>query len=183
MRSLYLLLMMEETNMAEFASKGVAGTGLGLGIAGTALGLLNGNNGGNGGLLGILNGNNGNYVSQNELAMSQALAAKDSRIGLLESQVYVDQKIVENYTAVMGRVDALAAEVRANKDTQDKINLDQAVYNGTNNAALGCMNERIAELKGIIGGITKTVVPNDAICPGWGPVRVILETATTGGTT
>ena len=28
--------------MAEFASKGVAGAGLGLGIAGTALGLLNG---------------------------------------------------------------------------------------------------------------------------------------------
>ena len=28
--------------MAEFASKGVAGSGLGLGIAGTALGLLNG---------------------------------------------------------------------------------------------------------------------------------------------
>ena len=28
----------------EYASKGVAGTRLGLGIAGTALGLLNGNN-------------------------------------------------------------------------------------------------------------------------------------------
>lgn len=42
--------------MAEFASKGVAGTGLGLGIAGTALGLLNNNNGGN--ILGGLFGNN-----------------------------------------------------------------------------------------------------------------------------
>lgn len=40
--------------MAEFASKGVAGSGLGLGIAGTALGLLN--NGGNGGVLGGLFG-------------------------------------------------------------------------------------------------------------------------------
>lgn len=38
--------------MAEFASKGVAGTGLGLGIAGTALGLLNGNGNVLGGLLG-----------------------------------------------------------------------------------------------------------------------------------
>ena len=38
--------------MAEFASKGVAGTGLGLGIAGTALGLMNGN----GGILGTLFG-------------------------------------------------------------------------------------------------------------------------------
>lgn len=43
--------------MAEVASKGVAGSGLGLGIAGTALGLLN--NGGNGGgVLGGLFGNN-----------------------------------------------------------------------------------------------------------------------------
>lgn len=42
--------------MAEFASKGVAGSGLGLGIAGTALGLLN--NGGNGLLGGLLGGGN-----------------------------------------------------------------------------------------------------------------------------
>lgn len=49
--------------MAEFASKGVAGSGLGLGIAGTALGLLN--NGGNGnGLLGGLLG------KVNELALT-----------------------------------------------------------------------------------------------------------------
>lgn len=32
--------------MGEFASKGVAGSGLGLGIAGTALGLLNANGNG-----------------------------------------------------------------------------------------------------------------------------------------
>lgn len=41
--------------MGEFASKGVAGSGLGLGIAGTALGLLNANGDG-GGLLGGLFG-------------------------------------------------------------------------------------------------------------------------------
>ena len=46
--------------MAEFASKGVAGSGLGLGIAGTALGLLN--NGGNGGLLGGLLCGDDQYV-------------------------------------------------------------------------------------------------------------------------
>ena len=45
--------------MAEFASKGVAGSGLG--IAGTALGLLN--NGGNGLLGGLLGGGNQNVVS------------------------------------------------------------------------------------------------------------------------
>lgn len=54
--------------MAEFASKGVAGSGLGLGIAGTALGLLN--NGGNGG--GVLGGLFGN----NNQATISALQAK-----------------------------------------------------------------------------------------------------------
>lgn len=47
--------------MAEFASKGVAGSGLGLDIAGTALGLLN--NGDNGLLGGLLGGGNQNVVS------------------------------------------------------------------------------------------------------------------------
>lgn len=43
--------------MAEFASKGVAGAGLGLGIAGTALGLLNGGGYGGGILGNVLGGN------------------------------------------------------------------------------------------------------------------------------
>ncbi len=173
--------------MAEFASKGVAGSGLGLGIAGTALGVLNalgnGGVGGNGGLVGILGGGGNNYASKTELAMAQELAAKDARIGLLEADKYTDGKFVDVVAYVNGELKEIRGEIRANKDAQDKINLDQAVYNGTNNAALGCMNERIAELKAIIGGITKTVVPNDVICPGWGPVRVVLETAATTPTT
>lgn len=56
--------------MAEFASKGVAGSGLGLGIAGTTLGLLN--NGGNGG--GVLGGLFGN----NNQATISALQAENS---------------------------------------------------------------------------------------------------------
>lgn len=61
--------------MAEFATKGVAGTGLGLGIAGTALGLLNGLGGGSGGgasgggLSGVLGGLlGGNQAPQMGLA-------------------------------------------------------------------------------------------------------------------
>lgn len=57
--------------MAEFATKGVAGTGLGLGIAGTALGLLNGLGGGgtaNGGIGGLLGGLLGTNQPQMGLA-------------------------------------------------------------------------------------------------------------------
>lgn len=49
--------------MAEFASKGVAGAGLGTGIAGLALGVLNSSNNGNGLLGGLLGGSNQNVVS------------------------------------------------------------------------------------------------------------------------
>lgn len=56
----------------EYASKGVATAGLTTGIIGTALGVLNGANCGNGGLLGGLFGNNcGNRVSALEAELAQ----------------------------------------------------------------------------------------------------------------
>lgn len=70
--------------MAEFASKGVAGSGLGLGIAGTALGLLN--NGGNGLLGGLFGGGNQNVVS--------ALQAEN---GMLKAENYSDKNAKEVY--------------------------------------------------------------------------------------
>ena len=72
--------------MAEFASKGVAGSGLGLGIAGTALGLLN--NGGNGG--GVLGGLFGN----NNQATISALQAENSQ---LKAENYSDKNAKEVY--------------------------------------------------------------------------------------
>lgn len=57
--------------MAEFASKGVAGAGLGTGIVGLALGVLNSSNNGNGLLGGLLGGGCSNQISalQTENAM------------------------------------------------------------------------------------------------------------------
>ena len=75
--------------MAEFASKGVAGAGLGTGIAGLSLGVLNAM-GGCGLLSGLTGGcrNGGDaVVSRYELNLTQEIASKDARIGLLESQV------------------------------------------------------------------------------------------------
>lgn len=63
--------------MGEFASKGVAGSGLGLGIAGTALGLLNANGNGGGLLGGLLGG--GCQNAQLGQALN-ALAEKDAKI-------------------------------------------------------------------------------------------------------
>lgn len=162
-----------------FASKGVAGTALGLGAGALGLQLLNGNLGG------ILGGwGNGNcgcsenvLVNRYELNMQQQLSAKDARIGLLESNIYTDQKITDTYAALNGQINALAAEVRANKDAQTAVNMEQAVYNGVNTATLNCMQGQIAQLM----GLTKLVVPNTSVCPGWGNVTITPAAAPAAG--
>ena len=161
--------------MAEFASKGVAGSGLGLGIAGTALGLLNGG----AGLLGM-NGvghccSENTPVNRYELTMMQELSAKDGKIALLEADKYTDQKIVDATAYLMGQINGLAAEVRANKDEQTAVNMQQVAYNATNTATIGCIQGQVAALQ----GMTKLVIPNSSVCPGWGNVTITPAASTT----
>jgi hypothetical protein len=139
--------------MAEFASKGVAGAGLGLGIAGTALGVMNG------GLGNILGGGwgNGNCCPSESMPVTRYDAGKDARIAELETEVklrdaniYTDSKLndLRNY------VDVKFAAVN------DKL-CAQAVHNATNDAVLGCMQNQINTLL----GLTKVIVPATNICP------------------
>ena len=132
--------------MGEFASKGVAGTGLGLGIAGlaTALvapGLLNG--GCNGGGLFNLGGCNNANVSAGGMAIS-AIAERDAKIAKLEAERHSDTKGVEIYQQtlrdnqtlrdqVFSYITPLSAEAAANREriavleTQHKCEVDKAL--------------------------------------------------------
>ena len=153
----------------KYASKGVAGAGLGLGIAGTALGLLQGN-----GLNGILGGlGNGNCIPSESMPVTRYDAGKDARIAELETEVklrdaniYTDQKL----GALRDYVDGKFAVVN------DKL-CAQAVHNATNDAVLGCMQGQIAQLM----GLTKLVVPNTSVCPGWGNVTITPAAAAVAG--
>lgn len=104
-----------------------------LGLA-SFLGLgMNGNNGCNGGgLLGGLLGNRNNgccsddhCVNRYELAMQNALAAKDSRIALLEANTYNDQKTLELYRYIDAQLNSinnrLAAQDVRNQGVADAI--------------------------------------------------------------
>lgn len=113
------------------------------------------------------------FVTRYEAGLNATIAAKDSRIGLLESQVFVDQKITEVVKDYTSQINALAAEVRANKDAQNAINTQQAVYNGTTTAVIGCIQGNIAQLQ----SLTKLVVPNSSVCPGWGEVQITPKPA------
>lgn len=140
----------------EYASKGVAGAGLGLGIAGTALSLLNG---GLGNLLGgcgtAWNSNacgcsENQIVNRYELGLTQELAAKEQEIALLRADKYTDQKIVEVTTYFNNKIDNINTQLA-----------QQAVYNATLNGTVSCMAGQIAQLQ----GLTKLIVPITSVCP------------------
>jgi hypothetical protein len=132
-----------------YASKGVAGAGLGLGIAGTALGLLQ--NGSLGGILGGMGGCNSNhYVNRYEADQAAKLADAESRIRLLESNIYTDNKIADVYERLNTKIAGVEAQI-----------CSQAVVNAQVTANLACMQNTI----NVLSGLTKTVVPISSICP------------------
>lgn len=92
-------------------------------------------------------------ISRYEAKMMQELAAKDGKIALLESNIYTDQKIADVY-------EKLNVKINANKEAQDAINLQQAVYNGTNTATIGCLKNEIAQLQ----SLSEMVVPQRKVC-------------------
>jgi hypothetical protein len=153
-----------EVEHKEYASKGVAGSGLGLGIAGTALGLLGGN-----GLQGLFGGGCGNNAVVNRYE-SDLL----SKISALEADV----KLRDANTYTMTKMGELRDYVDAKFDKVDARLCKQGEWNTAQSAALNCMNGQIAQLF----GLTKLVVPNASVCPGWGAVTVApATTPTTAG--
>ena len=171
--------------MGEFASKGVAGSGLGLGIAGTALGVLASSQNGNG-LLGGLLGGNGNC--------SQAIAERDAIIGKLQSEKYTDAAVLGLLDKLEKLVDDAAAQTVKNDkaiatnaqeiaclqrqlDTEAKWSRENmalreqimegkiaavatSATNGINN-----LGTALAALQTTVAGITSTIIPQSAICP------------------
>ena len=112
-------------------------------------------------------------VTRYELGQQNEISALRSENELLKADKYTDQKIAEVYTVLNNKVDKINCELR-----------DVAVYQATNTATVGCLANQVNGLQAILGKITKTAVPNDAICPGWGDATVTVTpttTPTTGG--
>lgn len=121
--------------MAEFASKGVAGAGLGLGIAGTALGLLS-----NGGLKKFLGGNwdggccgESAPVNRYELSLEQTISRLQADVALRDGNIYNDQKMLEMYKYVDGELKAIRASISA-----------QEVKNAQVEGAFAVLGEKIS---------------------------------------
>ena len=171
--------------MGEFASKGVAGSGLGLGIAGTALGVLNSSNNGNG-LLGGLFGNNGQW---------NQVSALQSEVGMLRAEKYSDRNTADVYGAVRSEykdllekwITPLSDEACRNREriavleTSIKYENEKALLREQNVRlemkgyiddcccrTNGRINDLTNQVRGIgrtLDTITSTVIPRTAICP------------------
>lgn len=183
----------------EYASKGVAGAGLGTGIGGLALGVLNtagtlgalamsnkaetqarnSNCGGSEAAIAAmvsalaaaagLTGRNGtcnedHTVNRYEAAQAARIAELETEVKLRDANTYTDGKLLEVYQYVDGRLRGVEGQIS-----------QQAVYNATNTAALSCMQGQIAQLM----SLTKMVIPNSSVCPGWGEATVTVPTGTT----
>lgn len=175
----------------EYASKATGDAGLTTGIIGTALGALNSGlfNGGLGGLFGGGNAaadlsgmaagaalaaalGAGRTASSDEKPVSRYELGLVQENAILKAQADVDKKLVDVYNSINNQVGAL-------KDRFSDFEKQQLVYNGVNNAAVSVLQSQVAALM----GLTKTIIPNSSVCPGWGEVKVQPVTPTTGTTT
>lgn len=148
-----------------YATNAKANAGLTTGIIGTAgFGLTALANLAN--MMGRCNANSADaVVNRYELQLSQQVEAERAENALLKSQIYTDQKITEAYKDLNGKIESNREAIA-----------QQAVYNATVNGTLACIQGQIAQLY----SLTKLIVPNTSVCPGWGNVTVTAETTTTG---
>lgn len=146
----------------EYGSKGATTAGLTTGIIGSALGAMNS------GILPGLFGNSNCGCSENmlvnryEAAQSARIAELETEVKLRDANFYTISEMGKLRDYVDGRLTCLEREI-----------CDQKVYNTANTSAISCIQGQVAQLF----SLTKLVVPNTSVCPGWGNVTI-----TAGGT-
>lgn len=150
--------------MAEFASRGVGAAGLTTGIIGAALGAMNGG-------LGNIFGGWGN-CSRDSVPISRYDAELQSKIAELETEV----KLRDANSFTMSEMGKFRDYVDAKFSAVHEQLCEQKVYNATNIATVNCISNQVAQLM----SLTKVVIPNTSICPGWGNVTVTTTPTTTG---
>lgn len=152
--------------MAEYATRGVGNTALGLSIGALAGELLGG------GLGNILGGTmNNNCGCSDDHWVNRYEAGQSARIAELETEV----KLRDANTFTMGEMGKLRDYVDGKFSCIEHELCDQRVFNATAINNISCVQGQVAQLM----SLTKVVVPNSSVCPGWGDVTVSVTPATT----
>lgn len=162
--------------MAEmtYASRGLAGSALGIAIGGLATGLLNGGLGNILGtvapkqsncnndmaiasLIGSLGGWNTYRNCHENMPVNRYEAAQSARIAELETEV----KLRDANSYTNGLLNNFRNYVDAKFASVEKEICDQKTYNAVNTATLNCISGQVAQLM----SLTKMVIPIASICP------------------
>ena len=155
-------------------TQNVAGGGTtALGVIGTTLGGIALAGGNAGGLLGNIFGG----------AQGNANSALMSEIAQLKAEKYTDEKSLEDRDRIAALndkvigyvidIDKRLSTVEATGPLREQL-LYQKIECCCNSA-----NTAISALAQTVSNITKTVVPNSSVCPGFGAVNVVPVTTTT----
>lgn len=145
-----------------YSSKSQANLNTVLGALGTAAFVGAGTGG-----IGNIFGNPRSACSEDH-CVNRYEADQAARIAELETEV----KLRDANTFTMGEMGKLRDYVERRFDRIEHELCDQKVYNATNTAAISCIQGQIAQLM----ALTKLVVPNGSICPGWGDVTTTITT-------
>lgn len=123
------------------------------------------------GVGGILGGGNAPACGNN-MPINRYEAEQQARIAELETEVKL--RDANFYTvSEMGKLRDYVDNRFAHVEHEL---CDQKVFNATAISQIGCIQNQVAQLM----GVTKVVIPNSSICPGWGEVTITPATTTTG---
>lgn len=173
-------------------TRGLAGTALGLGAGALGVQLLNGglgnilggwgngwNNGcgngygwsngcgngyGNGFTMPIINTSDGDrLINRYEAGQSARIAELETEVKLRDANTYTDQKMLEMYQHFDHKIGHIEHEL-----------CNQKAFNAGIMGRVGCIGDQVDELM----RMTRRVVPNRSVCPGWGDVTVSITPTT-----
>lgn len=141
---------------------GAAGAALMAGVAGHALGSGNYGRGGE------------HYVTRSEFELGQRISALEMEKAVLEANKESEAKMVEVYKQSRSELKAFMDKSDMRHDAQNAWNAQQMCNNAHMSDAIAANRASIDALK----QVTRIVVPNNAICPGWGDVTITPATPT-----
>lgn len=134
--------------------------------------------------MGLLNGNGGNVLgglfgggNQTTTLMSELAREKAER--------FAEKTGSEIYNAMFSQYKELA---QATTNIDKRVSalevagpLREQLVNQRIDCCCSQMSAGLAALQGVVANITKTVVPNSSVCPGWGDVTITPAAAPAAG--
>lgn len=170
---------MGEFNQKEYASKAVAGTGLGISIGALTAALLNG---GEGGILGNILGNGGGNQKVAALMAENAMLKSENYSDKVAKEVYEqsrndDKEILDRWIQPMASKIAANEVEMARQEEQIKClketqKLREEIIFQKIDAVACAANTGLVALQGTVNcltqtvaGITQTTIPITAVCP------------------